>query len=74
MQVLLLMLQVGTCFHVRPRPLVQTRLHEAVQGVLLDGEACAEIVVACLGATLLVDGVGRIGSVASRHAQGLILV
>ena len=48
--------------------MVKTGLHQAVQGVLLDGEACAKVVVACLSAALLVDGVGRVGCVAGGHA------
>ena len=71
---MLLVLQVGTGFHVRPRSVVKTGLHQAVQGVLLDGKACDKVVVACLCATLLVDGVGRVGCVASRHAQGVVVV
>lgn len=67
MQLLLLVLQVGTGFHVRPRSMLKTGLHQAVQRVLLYGEACAKVVIACLSATLLVDGVGRVSCVASRH-------
>ena len=74
MQLLLLVLQVGTSFHVRPRSVLKTGLHQAIQGVLLYGEACAKVIIAGLSATLLVDGVRRVSCVTSRHAQGVVVV